>query len=116
MTPNHSSHTKVSAHPILCSETERRRRISEPPAGFEPPRLAERLALRPKEAAEALGISERTLRQLLPELPTVRRGNVVLVPVAGLREWLREESEAERARGDKAVAEILEAVHPRGKD
>jgi excisionase family DNA binding protein len=78
--------------------------------------LADRLALRPKEAAEALGISERTLRQLLPELPTVRRGNIVLVPVAGLREWLREESEAERGRGDKAVAEILEAVHPRGKD
>jgi excisionase family DNA binding protein len=79
-------------------------------------RLSERLALRPKEAAEALGISERTLRQLLPELPTVRRGNIVLVPVAGLREWLREESEAERARGDKVVAEILEAVHYRGKD
>ena len=77
---------------------------------------AERLALRPKEAAEALGISERTLRQLLPELPTVRRGNIVLVPVAGLREWLRAESEAEGGRGDKVVTEILEAVHPRGKD
>ena len=78
--------------------------------------LVERLALRPKEAAEALGISERTLRQLLPELPTVRRGNIVLVPVAGLQEWLRAESEAERARGDKVVTEILEAVHPKGKD
>ncbi len=84
--------------------------------GLQPLRLVDRLALRPKEAAEALGISERTIRQLLPELPTVRRGNIVLVPVAGLREWLREESEAERDRGDKAVTEILEAVHPRGKD
>jgi excisionase family DNA binding protein len=79
-------------------------------------RLSGRLALRPKEVAEALGISERTVRQLLPELPTVRRGNIVLVPVAGLREWLREESEAEKGRAEKAVAEILEAVHPRGKD
>ncbi len=79
-------------------------------------RLFERLALRPKEAAEALGISERTLRQLLPELPTVRRGNIVLIPVAGLREWLREESEAEKGCVERAVGEILEAVHPRGKD
>ncbi len=80
------------------------------------PRSAERLALRPKEAAEALGISERTLRQLLPELPTVRRGNIVLIPVEQLRSWLRDESEAEKARGDKVVTDILEAVHPRGKD
>jgi excisionase family DNA binding protein len=78
--------------------------------------LDTRVALRPREAAEALGISERTLRQLLPELPTVRRGNIVLIPVEQLRKWLREESEAERARGDKVVAEILEAVHYRGKD
>jgi excisionase family DNA binding protein len=79
-------------------------------------RFCGRLALRPKEAAEVLGVSERTLRQLLPELPTVRRGNIVLVPVAGLQKWLREESEAERTRGDNVVAEIMEAIHPRGKD
>ncbi len=30
--------------------------------------LANRLALRPKEAAVALGVSERTLHQMLPEL------------------------------------------------
>ena len=78
--------------------------------------LASRLALRPKEAAEALGISERALRQLLPELPTVRRGNIVLVPVAGLREWLRDESEAEKNRADKMVMEILEVVPPSQKD
>ena len=39
--------------------------------------LANRLALRPKEAADVLGVSERTLRQMLPELPVVRRGGVV---------------------------------------
>jgi excisionase family DNA binding protein len=74
------------------------------------------LALRPREAADALGLSERKLRELLPELPTVRRGRIVLIPVEPLRRWLREESETERARGDKVVAEILEAVHYRGKD
>ncbi len=79
-------------------------------------RPGDRIALRPKEAAEVLGISERTLRQLLPELPTVRRGGVVLVPVAGLQEWLRDESRAEKGRVEKAVTEILEAVRPRGKD
>ena len=47
-------------------------------------RLSERLALRTKEAAAALGVSERTLRQLRPELPTVQRGNVVLFPVDGV--------------------------------
>jgi excisionase family DNA binding protein len=78
--------------------------------------LPNRLALRPKEAAEALGLSERKLRELLPELPTVRRGNVVLIPVEPLRKWLCEESEAEKGRVERAVGEILEAVHPRRKD
>ncbi len=36
MTPKYSSPTKIPAHPIPCGETERRRRNSEPPAGFEP--------------------------------------------------------------------------------
>lgn len=77
--------------------------------------LDTRVALRPKEAAEALGISERKLRELLPELPTVRRGGIVLVPVDQLREWLRDESRAEKGRVEKAVTEILEAVHPTRK-
>ena len=42
MTPKHSSRPKEPARAIPCGEKERRRRISEPPAGFEP------LALMPK--------------------------------------------------------------------
>ena len=99
-----------------CSQVPPRAHNEGEDAQERRPQLSERLALRPKEAADALGISERTLRQLLPELPTVRRGGVVLVPVAGLREWLRNESEAEKGRVETAVTEILEAVHPRGKD
>ena len=72
--------------------------------------LADRLALRPAEAAQALGIGERTLRQILPELPHVRVGGAVLLPVEGLRAWLRERAEAEQGRVEKAVDEILETV------
>ena len=73
-------------------------------------RLADRLALRPKEAAEALGICERTLRQILPELPHVRVGGVVLLPVEGLQAWLREQAKAERSRAETIADEVLKAI------
>ena len=58
----------------------------------ELPDLGSRLALRPKEAADALGIGERTLRTWMrdEELPFLRVAGVVLVPTAGLEEWLVE--------------------------
>ena len=48
------------------------------------------LAMRPREAAAALGISERLLwewtdRKLVPH---IRMGKVILYPVDVLREWL----------------------------
>ena len=73
-------------------------------------RLGDRLALRPKEAAQALGLSERMLRQILPELPHVRIGGAVLIPVEGLQAWLREQSRAERGRVDETVKEILDSM------
>jgi excisionase family DNA binding protein len=72
--------------------------------------LADRLALRPAEAAQALGIGERTLRQILPELPHVRVGGAVLLPVEALQAWLREKVETEQGRAEKVVEEILHAV------
>ncbi len=75
-------------------------------------RLADRLALRPKEAARVLGVSERTLRALLPDLPHVRVGGVVLLPVDPLREWLREHVEATRDEAKKIVGEVLKDVAP----
>ena len=66
-----------------------------------------RLALRPEEAARALGVSESTLRRMLPELPHIRHGNVLLLPVEPLREWLRERAQAGPTRVDAAVDEIL---------
>lgn len=50
----------------------------------------EPLALRPREAAQALGVSERTLWTLTREgkIPVKRIGRVTLYPVHRLREWL----------------------------
>ena len=72
--------------------------------------LDTRLALRPKEAAEALGISERKLREILPEIPHVRTGGVVLLPVESLRKWLREQASAEQGRADSAVEEVFRSI------
>ncbi len=73
----------------------------------EPSFLAGRLALRPREAARALGIGERTLRQILPEIPHVRVGSAVVIPVDLLREWLRSRARAEERKADQVVHEVL---------
>jgi excisionase family DNA binding protein len=57
--------------------------------------LAGRLALRPAEAATALGVSERTLRSMLSRLPHFREGGAVLIPVRALERWLEERVKAE---------------------
>lgn len=72
----------------------------------QPLQLGGRLALRPREAAAALGLSERTFRALLPTLPHVRAGGAVLVPVEALRRWLDEQAKAEGDRVLRVAAEI----------
>ena len=56
----------------------------------------QQLALRPKDAAKALGIGERLLWSMTNrgEIPHVRVGRAVLYPVDLLRRWL-----AQRATG-----------------
>ena len=53
-----------------------------------------RLALRPAEAAKALGVSGRTLSALIADrgsgIPLVRVGRAVLLPVRELQDWLAE--------------------------
>jgi excisionase family DNA binding protein len=85
------------------------------PRDGTPTELRGRLALRPKEAAEALGISERTLRDWMRNegLPYAHVGNVVLIPSAALVDWLRSQV-AERHGTDKLLEEILETVHIKG--
>lgn len=72
------------------------------------PDLSCRLALRPKEAAQALGLSERKLREILPELPHVRVGGAVLIPVSALGLWLEQKARQEANLADAAVQAVLE--------
>lgn len=54
------------------------------------------LALRPREAAKALGIGQRLLWDLTAPrgpIPAVKVGTCVLYPVDGLRKWLAQQSQ-----------------------
>ena len=53
------------------------------------------LAMRAKEAAAAIGISERTLWELTSKgkIPYVRLSKAILYPVDSLRDWLKRQAE-----------------------
>lgn len=53
------------------------------------------LALRPREAAKALGISERLLWEWTDrgEVPHIRLGKAMLYPVDTLRDWLKRQAQ-----------------------
>jgi excisionase family DNA binding protein len=68
-----------------------------------------RLALSLAEAARALGVSERHVREILPDLPHVHLGRRVVIPVEALREWLRDRARAERSRAERAAEELVAA-------
>ncbi len=70
------------------------------------------LALRPRDAAAALGLSVSTVERLTRagKLPCVKLGRSVLYPVAMLEEFLR--AQAEQARGD----EFAGAGSPEGSE
>jgi excisionase family DNA binding protein len=79
--------------------------------------LAARLALRPREAAERLAVSERSVRTLLAEDPTFPRfylGRLVRIPAKGLEAWVEEAARKERSRTNSAV-EALKRVGARGR-
>ena len=65
-----------------------------------------RLALRPQEAADAIGVSVKKFRSMLPEIPHVRHGGVVIIPVESLLGWLRDRSEA--AGSGSSVDEVVD--------
>lgn len=56
------------------------------------------LALRPPQAAKALGIGTRLLWELTNrgEIPHTKLGRCVVYPVAALEEWLKAQSEGGR--------------------
>lgn len=67
-----------------------------------------RIALRREEAAEALGVSDRTLWTWTKagDVPHVRIGGVVMYPVDGLRDWL-----ASRQNGNECSASCSAAAN-----
>ena len=75
--------------------------------------LRGRLALRPSEAAAALGLSERKFRQIASRLPGVWIDSVRLYPIEALRGWLAEEA-AQQARAEAETADrVLAELHGR---
>jgi len=58
--------------------------------------MSDRLALRPKDAAKALGIGQRKLWELTKAgvIPSVKAGTCTLYPVDALREWLNVQAKA----------------------
>ncbi len=64
------------------------------PTAQEELQTAPKLALRPKEAAVALGIGARLLWELTNQrlIPHVRLGKRILYPVSELERWLAEQA------------------------
>jgi excisionase family DNA binding protein len=62
--------------------------------------LPNTLAMRPREAAKAIGISERTLWSWTHnnEIPHIRMGKAILYPVDALRRWLESRVVEQRGR------------------
>jgi excisionase family DNA binding protein len=60
----------------------------------------ERLALRPIETAEAMGLCRSQVYRMLQkgELPSIRIGRSVRVPVDRLKEWIERKAGANRAK------------------
>ena len=59
-------------------------------------KIDELLSVRPERAAKILDISKAQLYILMSEgqLPYVKRGSMRLLPVDGLRAWLRDDAKA----------------------
>jgi hypothetical protein len=68
------------------------------------------LALNIAEAAKAIGVSERHLRSMLPQIPHVNLGRRVVIPVGPFQEWLRARAEAGKGQVDATVDEIMESM------
>ena len=58
-------------------------------------------------AAAAVGVSERTLRDRMSEIPRVYFGRRVVIPVRELRDWLGHQAQRESERDEAIAREIL---------
>ncbi len=69
-------------------------RMTPQATGFQ-----DRLLLRPREVAVATGLSRSMVYELINrgEMPAIRVGKSVRVPVADLQDWIREHAMQQRA-------------------
>jgi len=65
------------------------------------------LAMRAREAAKALGISERLLWEWTDRglVPHIRLGKAILYPVDSLRDWLKQQAKTAGSSSDKRNSE-----------
>jgi excisionase family DNA binding protein len=69
------------------------------------------LSMRPREAAKALGISERLLWEWTDrgKVPHIRLGKAILYPVDSLRDWLKKQAQqSERKNFEKELHKTLD--------
>lgn len=71
--------------------------------------LANRVALRPEEAADAFGVNVKTVRKWMreEELPFFHMDRLIFIPIAGLEDWIKKRIHTERS-SDRIADEILE--------
>lgn len=69
--------------------------LANPSQSGGPQPDSQRLTYRKREAAAALGISERTLHDLLAagEIPSFKLNRAVLIPVEGIRAYIQRQTE-----------------------
>ena len=73
--------------------------------------LSDRLALRPKEAAAALGLNERTLRKWMRDegLPFFRLDRGIFIPRSDLERWMSRRIETQHS-ADEIARDILRDI------
>lgn len=66
------------------------------------------LALRPRDAAKALAVSERLLWEWTHrgDVPHVRNGRTILYPVDALRDWLRDRTQSASGVSQNSKEEV----------
>ena len=72
--------------------------------------IGERLALRPREAASLLGISERKLRDIQHQLPRIVLGGVVIFPRMALERWLDSEASQSSSVVERVVDNVIDDI------
>ncbi len=57
--------------------------------------MTEKLLLKPAEVVEVIGVSRKAIYEMVAsgELPSIRIGRRVRIPVNALREWIEQQSE-----------------------